>query len=251
MTGSDRLIVALDATTLARAVAVARQLRGLVRTLKIGGALFIACGPSAIQRVRALGFSVMLDLKFFDIPSTVELSCRAAVRHRVAMLTVHAAGGRAMLEAAVRGVHDEAKRMKLAPQHRPQVLAITVLTSEPVPPTTGGGGSEARGGQRELRKRVLTLAEMALNAGCDGVVASAQEAGEFRRAFRRVPLKIICPGIRPAWALRKDQRRIATPTQALAAGADALVVGRPITASPDPRVAAQRILKDMKDINAC
>jgi len=238
---ADRLIVALDATTLARAVAMARQVRGLARTLKIGSALFTACGPSAIRRVQALGFSVMLDLKFFDIPSTVELSCRAAARHRVAMLTVHAAGGRAMLEAAVRGAREEARRLN---RRRPLVLAVTVLTSVDRAPA----GS--------LAQQVSAMAAVALEAGCDGLVASAQEAGMLRRRFGPRP-RIVCPGIRPGSlqgtrapvgaspTAPDDQRRVCTPSAALAAGADALVIGRPITAARRPRAAAQRIVEEL------
>src|SRR3989338_3136067 len=126
MRSSDRLIVALDFTAPGPAVAMARRLRGLVRTVKIGSALFTAGGPDVVRRMRALGFEVMLDLKFFDIPSAVELSCRAAAAHRAALVTVHAAGGRAMLEAAARGARSAARRLGT---RRPKVLAVTVLTS--------------------------------------------------------------------------------------------------------------------------
>jgi orotidine-5'-phosphate decarboxylase len=252
----DRLIVALDFTTLAPAVRMARQLRGWATTVKVGSALFTACGPLVVQRVRSLGFQVMLDLKFFDIPSTVELSCRAAVRQRVSILTVHAMGERAMLEAAVSGVRAEAAYLRTK---RPQVFAVTVLTS-----MQGGSGDPAR--PDRVRERVLSLARTAHEAGCDGVVASAQEAAALRKAFGR-RLRIICPGIRPEGAsgsrpltyagarmpgLRKDdQRRICTPAQALRRGADLLVIGRPITAARSPREAVQRILEEMEGIHAC
>ena len=229
MTVADRLIVALDFTDAAPALRMARTLRGLVSTVKIGSALFTACGPDILRRVRALGFQVMLDLKFYDIPSTVELSCRAAVRQRVSLLTVHGAGGEEMLSAAVRGVRDEAARLRTA---APKVLAVTVLTSV--------GTSGAR-----TRREVLRLAQAAARAGCDGVVASAQEAAALRRRLGR-RLAILCPGIRPVSGERKDQRRVATPAAALAAGADWLVVGRPITEAADPRRAARAILNEMK-----
>lgn len=231
MTASDRLIVALDVAALAQARRLARQLTGLARTLKVGSALFTACGPAAVRTLRALGFDVMLDLKFFDIPSTVEASCRAAAAHRVSLLTVHAAGGRAMLEAAVAGARAGAAR---AGAPRPKVLAVTVLTSR-------GDGSGA-----SVRARVLRLAQAALQAGCDGVVASAQEAAALRRRFGR-RLEVVCPGIRPAHAAsRQDQRRVCTPGLALARGADRLVIGRPITGARRPRAAAQRILHEME-----
>ncbi len=233
MTHADRLIVALDADRLPQAVALARQLQGLVRTVKVGSSLFTACGPAAVSRMRALGFRVMLDLKFFDIPSTVEASCRAAARLRVAMLTVHAAGGLAMLQAAVRGARAEAARLRIV---RPRVLAVTVLTS-----VVDG---------RATRARVLALAAAAARAGCDGVVASAQEAPALWARFGR-RLAVICPGIRPSWTSRHDQARVCMPASALNAGASALVIGRPITAARRPRAAARRILEEMEDTCRC
>ncbi|MBI2105067.1 MAG: orotidine-5'-phosphate decarboxylase [Candidatus Omnitrophica bacterium] len=234
MAAADRLIVALDVTALAQACRLARQLKGLARTLKVGGALFTACGPPAIRRLRSLGFDVMLDLKFFDIPSTVEASCRAAAAHRVSLLTAHAAGGRAMLEAAVKGARAGAARAA-----RPKVLAVTVLTS-----------AEGRGGG-SVRAQVLRFAQTALQAGCDGVVASAQDASALRRRFGR-RLAIVCPGIRPAHAASPhDQRRVCTPREALDAGADRLVIGRPITGSRNPRAAAQAVLNEMEGCGAC
>lgn len=226
----DRLIVALDFTALAPALRMAERLRGLVRTVKVGGALFTACGPDVIRRLRARGFHVMLDLKFFDIPSTVELSCRAAAGRGVALLTVHADGGGKMLEAAVRGARAGSRRAS-----RPLVLAVTVLTS------AGPAGASAR---------VLRLAQAAVDAGCDGVVASAQEAAGLRRRFGH-GLRIVCPGIRPAGQARQDQSRVATPGQALARGADLLVVGRPIITARDPRAAALAMLREMEDRHAC
>jgi len=229
--------VALDFPSLEPALAMARRLRGLIRTVKVGSALFTACGPEAIRRLRALGFEVMLDLKWFDIPSTVELSCRAAVRHRVSMLTVHARGERAMLDAAVQGVRGEARRRRLA---RPHVLGVTVLTS------TGS----AR--QASVRREVVRLAHQVLQARCDGIVASAQEVVALRRRFG-TRLRIVCPGIRPAppqagpaHATHDDQRRVCTPREALARGADLLIVGRPITGARDPRTVTRAILSDME-----
>ena len=240
---ADRLIVALDATVEADALRMARALRGAVRIVKVGSALFTACGPAVIRRLRSLGFEIMLDLKFFDIPTTVELSCRSAVRHRVALLTVHASGGRAMLEAAVRGARSEARRLRMKP---PKVLAVTVLTSD------SGGGSSS------VRRRVTALARAALDAGCDGIVASAREAAGLRRTFGARP-RIVCPGIRPApppgggvrRGRRDDQRRVSAPAEALAHGASALVVGRPITSAPRPRAATRAMLKEMEEGHGC
>ncbi len=228
---SDRLIVALDVGTVRQALAAARRLRGLVRRVKVGSLLFTAAGPEAVRRLRTLGFSVMLDLKLFDIPSTVEGSCRAAIRHRVSMLTVHASGGAAMLHAAVTGVREEAARLRVA---RPLLLAVTVLTSE------------GRVRATAVTQRVIDLAEVARAAGCDGVVASAREARALRLRFGE-QIRIVCPGIRPAQGKAEDQRRIATPREALRCGADYLVVGRPILAAGDPRAAAARILTEMAE----
>ena len=235
LSSKDRLIVALDFTGAAAALGMAKRLRGLVRTVKVGSALFTACGPSVIQRLRLLGFSVMLDLKFLDIPSTVELSCRAAVHHRVSLLTVHAAGGRTMLAAAVHGASAEAARLGIK---RPQLLAVTILTSV----------GQARASK--MRVHVRVLAQTALRAVCDGVVASAQEAGVLRNAFG-TRLRIVCPGIRPLGVRSADQRRVVSPREALILGADLLVIGRPITAAPYPRAAVQRILSEMEGADRC
>ena len=227
-TAASRLIVALDVETVTRAVSLARQLRGLAATMKVGSALFTAAGPDAIRRVRVLGVDVFLDLKFHDIPSTVEKSCRAAVHHRVKMLTIHASGQREMLEAAMRGVRDEARRTRAT---RPLVLGVTVLTSVGEPDSL-------------VTRRVVAMARQARRAGLDGIVASAHEATAIRREVGRA-LVIVCPGIRPPSADEADQHRVATPSRALAQGADFLVVGRPITEAPDPRARAEEILHDM------
>ena len=236
---SGRVIVALDVPTVAKALSMARQLRRLVGTVKVGSALFTAAGPAVIARLRTLGFRVMLDLKFFDIPITVEQSCRAAVRHRVTMLTVHASGHPAMLRAAVLGARTEASRLGIP---RPLVLGVTVLTS------VGQGRS------KRLTPEVIRLAQAARQAGCDGVVASAHEAASLRRRFGK-RLAIVCPGIRPATpeggADQDDQRRVASPAEALAAGADFLVVGRPITAARNPRTAVRALLREMEAMDAC
>lgn len=221
MRAADRLIVALDVPTLPAALRCARRLQGLVRTVKVGSVLFTACGPEAIRRLRTLGFRVMLDLKFFDIPSTVEGSCRVASAG-IWALTVHAAGGEAMLRAAVRGAGRRAR-----------VLGVTVLTSD---------GSARAGVTREVVRR----AQAAVRAGCDGVVASAREAALLRRRFGP-RLLIVCPGIRPSTTGPDDQRRVVTPAAAIAAGASHLVVGRPITRARNPRAAARAILADITE----
>ena len=222
---------------------MAKRLQGVVRYVKIGTVLFTAVGPAAIRRLRALGFEVFLDLKFHDIPSTVEKSCRAAVRHQVWMLTVHACGQQQMLEAAAFGAADEARRRRLP---RPRVVGVTVLTSV------------ASTAPRTLSEQAIALARDARHAGLDGVVCSADELAAIRRRVARegpararqrqsrVPVVIVCPGIRPPGAKAADQRRVVSPREAIRRGADFLVVGRPITQAADPRAAAHAILADME-----
>ena len=238
MTAADRLIVAFDAPDLRAAVRLARELRGLVRYAKIGSILFTAAGPVAIERFLALGFKVFLDLKFHDIPSTVEQSCRAAVRHQVSMLTVHATGQPQMLEAAAAGARHEAQRLGV---RRPKILGVTVLTSVP-----DGASQRVAARRMSLTRRVVELALQARRAGLDGVVASAHEAPAIRRKVGR-SLAIVCPGIRPGTAGTSDQRRIATPREAIANGADFLVVGRPITEAREPRAIVKRLLAEITE----
>ena len=229
---AKQLIVALDYTELPAALAMARQLRSLIRAVKVGSALFTAYGPKTVEQLRSLGLDVMLDLKFFDIPSTVELSCCAAAGLGVSLITVHASGEPEMLKAAVRGAHAGAKKARRA---APVILGVTVLTSV------------GKLSPKTATRKVLQLASRAHKAGCGGVVASAQEAAALRRHFGG-RLKIVCPGIRPQDASAGDQQRVATPSQALKAGADYLVIGRPITAAVNPKKAVQTILKEMEGV---
>ena len=205
-------------------------MRGLARYAKIGSIVFTAAGPRAITRFKALGFAIFLDLKFHDIPSTVEKSCYAAARQGVSLLTVHACAQPQMLAAALAGARSGARDAGVS---RPRVLGVTVLTS------VGEGRAPA------LTKTVVERALQARRMGLDGVVASPQEAEAIRRRIAR-PFLIVCPGIRPPEASKGDQRRVATPASALARGADLLVVGRPITQASRPRLAAQQMLAAME-----
>lgn len=234
MTAKKRLIIALDYTQITPALAMAKRLQGLVSTVKVGSVLFTAYGPDVIRRLKAMRFDVMLDLKFFDIPSTVEGSCRAAAALGVSLLTVHASGELSMLEAAVRGAREEAKRLR---KIAPKILGVTVLTSV------------GRLSPRQARAQVLALAARAHQAGCDGVVASAHEASAIKKRFPR--LGVVCPGIRPASAAAGDQKRIATPAQALESGADWLVIGRPVTEAANPRRMAEKIVHEMEETVGC
>ena len=229
---------ALDTTETDAALAIARQLAGLVGGLKLGLEFFSANGPAGVRAVAAGGLPVFLDLKFHDIPNTVAGAMRAAVRLAPAMTTLHAAGGGDMMHRAVEAAGDAAARLGVV---RPLVLAVTVLTSMSQADLTGAGVDTP------LLEQVKRLAAAAQAAGVDGVVCSAREI-EALRLQCGPSFKLVVPGIRPRWAAVDDQKRILTPAEALANGADVLVIGRPITAAADPAAAARRILGELGDI---
>jgi orotidine-5'-phosphate decarboxylase len=198
---------------------------------KVGSQLFTAEGPRAVEKLAGLGFGIFLDLKFHDIPNTVAGAVAAAARlPKVRLLTVHTLGGVAMMRAAREAVARK--------KSRPAVLGVTILTSHDAATLRSVGISGSPG----LRARAL--ARLAKEAGLDGVVASAHEARAIRRACGRNFL-IVVPGVRPASAAVNDQSRVATPTEAIRAGADYFVVGRPITAAPNPRAAALAIAEEI------
>jgi orotidine-5'-phosphate decarboxylase len=237
---SDRLYVALDVERLEEAEALLDRLAGVVGGCKIGSQLFTAAGPIAIERALKRGFRVFLDLKYHDIPNTVAGAVREATRLGVFMLNVHASGGVAMLRAASEAAVRAARELTLP---RPLVLGVTVLTS-----------LDRRALEREVgvagtvEAHVLRLAERARAAGLDGCVASAQEIAPLRLALGRLWV-IVTPGIRPA-ERADDQMRTATPGAAIRAGADYLVVGRPITGASDPAAAAHEILEEIRAAGA-
>jgi orotidine-5'-phosphate decarboxylase len=225
-----RLAVALDASDREEVLGLVRLLHGRVGVAKIGLEAFVAHGPALVSEVVALEVPVFLDLKLHDIPNTVERAARAAARLGVAMLTVHASGGEAMLRAARSGAS--------AAGRPPAVLAVTVLTSLDDAALEGLGIAGGAGG------RALAWATLAQRCGCAGVVCSPREVQALREAVG-TPFLLVTPGVRPAGEDAGDQRRVATPREAIAAGADLLVVGRPITAAADPAAAAEAILADM------
>ena len=227
LTARDRLIVALDFPTQAKALALVSVLSDSVTTYKIGLQLYTAAGPAIVHAVAATGAKIFLDLKLHDIPNTVAKAVTAAGELGVQMLTVHLSGGSAMLKAAV-----EAKPPQLS------LLGVTVLTSA-TQETLGeiGIGSE-------LRDQVVRLAELGKNAGVDGLITSPQEVGLLRGRLG-TKMTLVTPGVRPAWAAADDQKRFTTPLEAINAGADYLVIGRPITADPDPRAAVERIVEEL------
>jgi len=215
--GSDRLIFPLDVESLALALPWVERLRGCVGVFKVGLELFSAAGPEAVRAIRAAsGANVFLDAKLHDIPATVEGAARALRSLAPAMLTVHASGGKAMLEGAVR-----------ASDPSTLVLAITRLTS-----------------LSASVDEVCELARVAREAGCGGVVCSGAEAAAVRSAVGP-SLVIVCPGVRPAGGDPGDQARVVTPEAAIAAGADYVVCGRPIRDAADPVAAAHAIADEL------
>ncbi|HOX45116.1 MAG TPA: orotidine-5'-phosphate decarboxylase [Myxococcota bacterium] len=227
---AERIAVAVDVADRVRLLELVQALKGEVGLFKLGKEVFTALGPAAVELVRAEGAQVFLDLKYHDIPNTVAGAVHAAGRLGVRMLTVHASGGEAMLRAA----HEAAQAAAVPPL----VIAVTVLTS------LADADLERLGLAGPVAQAVERLARLALGAGADGLVASAQEVGRLRRGLGTAPW-LITPGIRPAGAGHQDQARVATPGQAAADGADVLVVGRPITQAPDPVAAARAIAAEL------
>jgi orotidine-5'-phosphate decarboxylase len=223
--------VALDAPDTEKTRALVHKLGESVSFYKVGKELFTAVGPSIVRELISGGKKVFLDLKFHDIPNTVAGAVNSAASLGVSLLTVHAAGGAKMLQAAAEAAAQS--------ESRPTVLAVTVLTS------LTAQELEQVGVKGSLEAQVLRLATLAINSGCGGIVASAQEALRLRQALG-AEFTLVTPGIRPAGSIAADQARVVTPDAAIRAGADYLVVGRPITAADDPAAAAQSILQQIE-----
>ena len=233
----DKLIVALDVDTPAQALSLAQQLRDVAGMFKIGSTLFTLAGPQVVKDIIGSGAKVFLDLKFHDIPHQVAGAARSAAQLGVSLFTVHASGGAEMMRRAVEAVTKVAEREGTT---RAKVLAVSVLTSIDADTLAQIGVNSSP------EESVLRLVKLAEQAGVDGVVASPQEAARIRATVADRELLIVTPGIRPAENDAGDQRRVSTPAAALAAGADYLVVGRPITAAADPVAAARRIAAEMQ-----
>ncbi|MDD9877047.1 MAG: orotidine-5'-phosphate decarboxylase [Magnetovibrio sp.] len=230
MEPNDRILAALDTTDVGTAAGWATALQGRVGGIKLGKEFFTANGPDGVRRVTqgtGGGQPLFLDLKFHDIPNTVAGAIGSALKVKPFMLNVHASGGRAMMEAAAAAVAE-------AGTERPILLGVTVITS------LGDGDLADMGINGTAEQQVIRLAQLAQAAGLDGVVCSAKEITAIREACGPA-FKLVTPGIRPAWASSDDQKRIVTPADAVAMGADYLVIGRPITGADDPAEAAARI----------
>jgi orotidine-5'-phosphate decarboxylase len=220
----QKFILALDVESLSRAQFCLQRLSPEVAFYKIGPVLFTAYGPRIVELVRKKGAQVFLDLKFHDIPNTVAGAVRQAVRLRVAMLTLHTVGGKEMLQVAAQAAAEEAKKNRIK---KPLLLGVTVLTSDKA--------------VKDTRATVVARARLARQAGLDGVVCSVHEAAAVRKACGRKFI-IVTPGIRPAGAEAGDQKRVATAKTAFAAGANYIVVGRPILEAENPLRALKEIV---------
>lgn len=232
-----RLIFALDVESLEEAQAWVRQLREKVGIFKVGKQLFTRCGPEVIRMIRREGGEVFLDLKYHDIPNTVAKAGAEACRLGVKMFNVHALGGREMMDRTVAEIDAHLPR---GSEGRPLLLAVTILTSSTTE-TLHEVGIDL-----PVEEMVPRLARLAREAGMDGVVASPREVGLIREACGR-DFVIVTPGVRPSFASLDDQKRVTTPAEAIASGADYLVIGRPISAAADPLGAADRILEEMAE----
>jgi orotidine-5'-phosphate decarboxylase len=230
----QRIIIALDVDTKEQAMALVDRLPE-AGIFKIGLRLFTAEGPSLLRAVSAAGKHVFLDLKLHDIPHTVAGAAAAAVRHGVAMMTLHASGGSAMLREASAAAAAEAAS---SGRPKPLLLGVTVLTS------LKGAELAEIGMPADAAAQVLRLARLASKAGMDGIVCSPQELDLIKSEFGG-DLLVVTPGIRPAWAAAQDQKRIMTPARAIAKGADYLVIGRPVIADPSPGDAFRRIKREL------
>lgn len=231
----DRLMVALDVSSLSEAERLAEPLVGRVGWAKVGKQLFVAEGPESVRRLRAKGFRVFLDLKFHDIPNTVASAAVEAMRLGVDLMNVHAIGGRRMMEATVQRVHAEASRLGQVP---PRIIAVTVLTSLEAADLEEVG---LAGQPVDWVRRWSTLTR---DSGLDGVVCSPHEVATLRREHGDDFL-LVTPGIRPPDAAPDDQRRTMSAGEAIAAGASKLVIGRPLTAAAEPAAAADAFAREV------
>ena len=236
MTAKDKLIIALDVESPTKALNLVRELHNVAGMFKVGSQLFTSTGPQIVRDIIALNTKVFLDLKFHDIPHQVAGAARSAAELGVSLFTIHASGGSEMMRRAVESVEEVAAKGGV----RSKVLAISVLTSIDATILSQIGVTSSP------EESVLRLVRLAESAGVDGVVASPNEIKTIRSTVPSSNFLVVTPGIRPSTSESEDQKRVATPAAAIAAGASYLVVGRPITGAPDPLTAAREIIEDME-----
>ena len=229
----DKIIIALDVPDTDGALRLLDSLGEAPTLCKIGLELFTAEGPSVVKAVQSRGSAVFLDLKFHDIPNTVAHAVKSAAALGVAMTTLHACGGPVMLEAAAKAAEASGNKDLL-------LLAVTVLTS------MDAAQLSATGITIDPEAQVLRLAALAAEAGIGGIVCSPLEISTVRATFGK-KLRLVTPGVRPTWASTGDQKRVMTPAEAVKAGSDWLVIGRPITAAADPKAAYERIVAEIPE----
>jgi len=221
---NDKIIIALDVNTIKEEERLLDILSPHIRIFKVGMELFYSCGPKAIEIIRKHDREIFLDLKFCDIPNTVRSAARAITRLGVFMFNVHVAGGAEMIKGALEGLEEESQRLGI---DRARILGVTVLTS------MDNQTLQQVGINKSSAEQVLSLAMLARESGLDGVVASPQEAALLKREIGKDFL-IVTPGVRPEGVATEDQKRTATPKEAFNAGADYIVIGRPVTKAKDP-----------------
>lgn len=251
MKSGGKLIVALDVDTKEKALNIVKKLKDSVKIFKIGSELFTSCGPSIVEEVKKSGAKIFLDLKLHDIPTTVAKTAVSLTRLGVDIMNVHALGGLEMMKKCAEIVREEAKKLKIEP---PKVIAVTVLTS------MDENNLKKIGVSDNMETQVLRLAKLSKDAGLDGVVASPSEVKSIRKNLGKDFL-IVTPGVRPSWAdkngpsknsgpilglTQDDQKRVATPREAIDNGADFIVVGRPVIEAPDPVEAVKKILEEIR-----
>jgi orotidine-5'-phosphate decarboxylase len=232
----ERIIVALDVETANEARLIVGQIREHVGAFKVGLQLFAAAGPEFIRELTGSGVKVFLDLKFHDIPNTVAKAAVEAAKLGVWMFNVHASGGGEMMRRAAGELNEFCANEGIK---KPELIAVTVLTS------SDQGTFRTIGVEGELSDQVLRLAKLASECGLDGVVASPVESQMIRRSIPDGNFLIVTPGVRPSFATNDDQKRVMTPSEALSAGSDYLVIGRPITKADDRIKAVERITEEI------
>ncbi|MCE5167863.1 orotidine-5'-phosphate decarboxylase [Paenibacillus profundus] len=237
---AGRIMVALDYPHADAARELIKQLEGIPCYMKVGMQLFYAAGPAFVRELKEYGYKVFLDVKMHDIPNTVTGGANSVTKLGVDMFNVHAAGGASMMRAAMDGV--QAALAEDASLQRPVVIAVTQLTS-----TNQQVMNDDIGIPGSVEEAVVRYAKLTREAGLDGVVASPQEVTRIKAACG-ADFKTVTPGIRPAGSEKGDQSRVMTPGEAFARGTDYIVVGRPITAAPNPRAALESILKEMVNL---